>query len=380
MHQHVAIISSPIVSSSNEHVNPVFPSTWEEAFLTTTTTLHSSHEKDRLRIGSWNANSLNPHIYEAQALGMDILAIQEARISQDVVPGIRASLGKNGYRLFHGTLPNFKLQGHNRKALHIDQTVPGVAFIVKEHIPVQEVFFEDLQHWESRGRFSALKVFINKKWVLLFNAYAPTQNSTPFLNDITHFLIKHAHTDCIFFADINACSREGDFVQEVSSIGWFPLTINTPSSFFTFKHSSGSTSCIDTIMVTEQLKEEGSPIQQRPVLKIGHVAITCTSITHKNHLGKFSIKYVMKTPPMRRNSGAMRTKTITNPLPPQVLKKIGLLGATPSKKFIMSLVIALARNLRSESGIRIEKISSLANSSRPFWRMTGLHKNASMTN
>ena len=163
MHQHVAIISSPIVSSSNEHVNPVFPSTWEEAFLTTTTTLHSSHEKDRLRIGSWNANSLNPHIYEAQALGMDILAIQEARISQDVVPGIRASLGKNGYRLFHGTLPNFKLQGHNRKAMHIDQTVPGVAFIVKEHIPVQEVFFEDLQHWESRGRFSALKVFLSIK-------------------------------------------------------------------------------------------------------------------------------------------------------------------------------------------------------------------------
>ena len=58
-----------------------------------------------------------------------------------------------------------------------------------------------------------------------------------------------------------------------------------------------------------------------------------TSITHKNHHGKFSIKSVMKTPPMRRNSGAMRTKTITNPMTPQVLKKIGLPGAILSKKF-----------------------------------------------
>ena len=221
INQHVAIVSSPIVSSSNEHLNPVFPSTWEEDFLTTTTTLHSDHEQDRLQVGSWNANSLNPHIYEAQALGMDILAIQKARISQDIVPGIRASLGKNGYRPFHGTLPNFKLQGHNRKALHIDQTVPGVAFIV-EHIPVQKVFLKTC----GIGNLAADSLrsrSLSKKWVLLFNAYSPTQNSAPFLNDITHLLIKHAHTDCIFLADINACSREGDFVQEVPQLVGSPL-------------------------------------------------------------------------------------------------------------------------------------------------------------
>ena len=50
------------------------------------------------------------------ALGADVVALQEIRIGEDSLSSIRASLKQNGYNLYVGTLPNYKMQGHNKKS------------------------------------------------------------------------------------------------------------------------------------------------------------------------------------------------------------------------------------------------------------------------
>ena len=58
--------------------------------------------------------------------------------------------------------------------------------------------------------------------------------------------------------------------------GWFSLTQSTNYDFYSYKHSNGNTSCIDTIAVTDLLKETVAPIQSTHVLDKGHSFLSTT--------------------------------------------------------------------------------------------------------
>ena len=186
------------------------------------------------------------------------------------LPSIRNTFKQYGFNLFVGTLPNYKTQGHNRKSIHLDQTVPGVAFVVRCHIPVREVSIDNMTKWSQNGRFHAIQIFAQQQWITCFNAYAPTQNSSPFLEELSQAIDAYAHKSSILFGDINQDSRNGPFVQDLNNKGWFPLTFCTNFDFYTYRHSNGNTSCIDMIAITDLLKETVAPIQSIRVLSKGH--------------------------------------------------------------------------------------------------------------
>ena len=54
------------------------------------------------------------------------------------------------------------------------------------------------------------------------------------------------------------------------TIGWYPMTHDTPYDFYTYYHSNGNTSCIDVLAVTDLLKETVAPIQSTNGLDKGH--------------------------------------------------------------------------------------------------------------
>ena len=254
-----------------------YPTTWEEAFHRNTLAVENQHQNNKITLGTWNVNALTPHVHEVLALGADVIALQEIRIGEDSLPSIRNTFQQYGYNLYVGALPNYKKQGHNKKSIHLDQTIPGVAFVVRFHIPVQEISLDSLSKWSQNGRMKVIQIFAQQQWITCFNAYAPTQNSAPFLDDLCLTLNDYAHKSCILFGDINADSRQGTFVQEIFDKGWYPLTYDTNFDFYTYKHSSGNTSCIDILAVTDLLKETVAPLQSLNILDKGHSFIS-TSI------------------------------------------------------------------------------------------------------
>ena len=255
------------------HADPqaLQPRTWEDAFNRTTIATHND-ECGAITLGTWNANALLTHVQQA-ATDCDVLAIQEVRICKEQVPTIRALLKEYGYNFFHGTLPQVKMQGHQKRSLHVDQLVPGTAFLVKEHIPIHEAPIEHMNEWYNKGRILSLNAFINNRWIRIVTGYAPVQESSSFLDELANSLHNLAQLDIIFFGDINQDAKEGPFVREMQNYGWLPLTMCTDFDFTTYLHPKGGQSTIDTIVISESLKDMVSPIQSLQILDKGHKMI-----------------------------------------------------------------------------------------------------------
>ena len=256
------------------HADPqaLQPRTWEDAFNLTTIATHND-ERGAITLGTWNANALLTHVQQAAATDCDVLAIQEVRICKEQVPTIRAILKEYGYNFFHGTLPQVKMQGHQKRSLHVDQLVPGTAFLVKEHIPIHEAPIEHMNEWYNKGRILSLNAFINNRWIRIVTGYAPVQESSSFLDELANALHNLAQLDIIFFGDINQDAKEGPFVREMQNYGWLPLTMCADLDFTTYLHPKGGQSTIDTIVISESLKDMVSPIQSLQILDKGHKMI-----------------------------------------------------------------------------------------------------------
>ena len=252
--------------------NDLQPQTWEDAFNLTTIAAHMD-DKSAITLGTLNANALLTHVQQAAASECDILAIQEVRICKEQVPTIRATLKEYGYNFFHGILPQVRMQGHQKRSLHVDQLVPGTAFIVKEHIPIHEVPIASMSDWYNRGRILSLNAFINNRWITIVSGYAPVQDSNTFLDELASVLHNWAHQDFIFLGDINQDPKEGMFVKEMQAYGWLPLTMCTDYDFTTYLHPKGGQSTIDTIIVSDSLRDMISPVKSLQILDKGHKMI-----------------------------------------------------------------------------------------------------------
>ena len=284
------------MNASQSDKNCAHPSTWEEAFHRTTVAVENHSVNNKITIGTWNVNALTPHVHEVLALDADVIALQEVRIGEDSLPSIRNTFKQYGYNLYVGALPKYKTQGHNKKSIHLDQTIPGVAFVVRCHIPVQEIILDSMSKWAQNGRLHAIQIFVQQKWINCFNAYAPTQNSAPFLAELSQTLGDCAHKCGILFGDINADSRNGIFAREINDKGWYPLTYDTSYDFYIYKHSNGKTSCIDIIAITDLLKETVAPVRNTHVLDKGHSFLSTSmhNSFQQNPLGKFIIKLILR--------------------------------------------------------------------------------------
>ena len=141
--------------ASNSSLHDQFeqqPMTWEDAFNFTTISCHHNEQK-LISIGSWNVNALLSHVQQAAATPCDILAIQEVRICKGQVHTVRAALRSFGYNLYQGTLPQVRMQGSLKRSLRVDQLIPGVGFLIKDHIPVHEITITTMEKWYEGGRF-----------------------------------------------------------------------------------------------------------------------------------------------------------------------------------------------------------------------------------
>ena len=146
----------------------------------------------------------------------------------------RAYVKPLSYMAIISTLVPFqttKRRDITNKSIHLDQTIPGVAFVVRCHIPVQEISLDSMSKWTQNGRLHAIQIFAQQKWISCFNAYAPTQNSAPFPAELSQTLGDYVHKSGIFFGDINADSRNGIFARDIHDKGWYPLTYDTNYEF-----------------------------------------------------------------------------------------------------------------------------------------------------
>ena len=155
----------------------------------------------------------------------------------------------------------------------MDQLVPGTAFLEKEHIPIHEVPSASMSDWYNRGRILSLNAFINNRWITIISGYAPVQDSNTFLDELASALHNWAHQDVIFFGDINQDAEEGMFVKEMQAYGWLPPTMCTDYDLSTYLHLKGGQSTIDTIIVSDSLRDMVSPVKSLQILDKGHKMI-----------------------------------------------------------------------------------------------------------
>ena len=184
----------------------------------------------KVTFASWNANALLPHIQQIAALDFQVTAMQEIRLPAESLDSARKTIAKLGFNLVVGDLPSYKTSGFNRKSTHADQTIPGVGFLRREDIPYQEISVPAMQQWIDKGRFLAIKAFINNRWVYCFTAYAPVMETEPFLDDVANFLQDYTAECCIIGMDANSNTQNGPFVHSMHSSGWLPLTMYNLSS------------------------------------------------------------------------------------------------------------------------------------------------------
>ena len=114
-------------------------------------------------------------------MSFQVVALQEVRIPGESLASARKTIAKLGFNLVVGALPSYKTSGFNRKSTHVDQTIPGVGFLIAADVPYQEVAILAMQKWIDKGRFCAIKAFLNNRWVYCFSAYAPVMETEPFL-------------------------------------------------------------------------------------------------------------------------------------------------------------------------------------------------------
>ena len=215
--------SSASSASGPAYNNHSFPDCWQDA-------LQIAH-CERITIGTWNINALQPHLSQAIALNLDILALQELRISSDTAAGLRHEARQNGYQFFHGTLPQLK---RTSKMVQIDKLVPGVGFLVKDHLSVRHNPFENLQEQEKVGRHCSIQIFINGRWIQFHTIYAPAREPQSFHHELLQSLIPLSHEDVVLMGDFNYDTRDSSLVKQFADNGWCPLTMSLDFDQVTF--------------------------------------------------------------------------------------------------------------------------------------------------
>ena len=340
------------------------PMTWEDAFNFTTISWHHDEQKP-ITVGSWNVNALLSHVQQAAATPCDILAIQEVRICKEQHT-VRAALRNFGYNLYHGTLPQVRMQGSLKMSLHVDQLIPGVALLIKDYIPnipVHEITIPTMEKWYEGGRFLALKIFLSN-----FGKAAPTLMTWPArLRDL-------AHQDAVFFGDINQDSKEGAFVQEAQSYGWLPLTMCMDYEFCTYEHPNGGQSAIDTIIVSDSLKEMVSPLDCLQILDKGHKLIYTNFLSSYKNATTWETAYVGKPVFEVDSSSNWQSAleffwiTLITPL----LIATGVCGVSHFKNCTTHMAQSLVTNPPSESEMSFAKTSFLLDFAKPYRSRTGL--------
>ena len=262
--------SSASSASGPEHADTVFPESWDDAF--------KFAHNDSITIGTWNINALQPHLSQAIALNMDILALQEMRISDDTAAGLRHEAKQNGYQFFHGTLPQLK---RTSKTVQIDKLVPGVGFLVKDHFSVRYDKFSGLEQWEKVGRHCSIQIYINGRWIKFHTVYSPAREPQCFNEEILHSLTALSHEDVVLMGDFNYNTRDSAFVRQFADNGWCPLTMFLEYDQITFSSNRG-TSCIDSVIVSPNLTHQVTSLHITHVFDIGH-KILSFSLRHMQY-------------------------------------------------------------------------------------------------
>ena len=243
-------------------VDNVFPESWNDAFQIT--------QCDQITIGTWNVNALQPHMSQVIALNLDIVALQELRISNDTAAGLRHEARQNGYQFFHGALPQLK---RTRKMVQLDKLVPGVGFLVRDSLTVRHNYLAEIQEWAANGRHCSIQIFLNGRWVQFHSIYAPAHEPSRCNDDILQALIATSHEDIVLLGDFNYDTREGSFVRQFADHGWCPLTMFLDYDEVTFSSSRG-TSCIDSAIVSPSLVPHTTSLQVSTVFPIGHKVLS----------------------------------------------------------------------------------------------------------
>ena len=265
------------------------PMTWEDAFNFTTISYRHNEQKP-ISIGSWNVNALLSHVQQAAATPCDILAIQEVRICKERVHTVRAALRSFGYNLYHGTLPQVRMQGSLKRSLHVDQLIPGVAFLIQSMRSPKLLWKNGMKGVEFllSKFFSVIGGSLSSVDMLPYGKAPPTLMTWPAF--YATLLIKTR------FSSVTSIKtpRKVPLRKKPKAMDGFPSQCVWTMSFALMSTPKGGQSAIDTIIVSDSLKEMVSPLDCLQIFNKGHKLIHTNFLSSYNNVPTWETSYAGK--------------------------------------------------------------------------------------
>ena len=224
---------------------------------------------------TYNCNSFAPNAALVFALDADVIALQEARLTEKQAKVLSFHASTHDYVLLTGPHANKVARG---KYYVTDKTFPGVAFLVKTSLSATYVPPpEDMLVWYHKGLFLTIEIFVQDRWITLCNSYAKHgDDHEPFLMGLDSYLCRNQHMPIIAMGDFNA-----DVTQLVlpatKDAGFRSLAAEAPFDFISFRtkgrNDALKTSFIDNILLAPNIAEFALPPGITWPRPLGHAAI-----------------------------------------------------------------------------------------------------------
>ena len=251
-----------------------------------------------VHVVSYNCNSLAPNVHTVFALDADVVALQEARLTEKQAKVLTYQAQVHDYVLITGPFANKVSKG---KYFATDKTFPGVAFLVKASLTATTPPPPDeLLIWYNKGIFLTIDIFLQGRWITFCNIYAKHgEGHTPFLLGIDNFTASQKIQPWIVLGDFNIDVNNNPLPATLDA-GFRSLGKEAPFDTISFrtagKNGSIKTSFIDDILLSLPIAEFATPLGITWPRPFGHAAVGTVLQLHYTQAAKLEVAMPTKPP------------------------------------------------------------------------------------